>query len=117
MGLGFRGGMDDVGEMLGGGIGDAMDEAEEIVEAPAPPPPPPPRAPAPRAAVRHAPPVARHIGQGGGAAQPAPRGGAGGRRDAGLQRFLEMVQNDEEDEWDSDEMEDEAEGLGDRWIG
>ncbi len=26
----------------------------------------------------------------------------------GLQRFLEMVQNDEEDEWDSDELGDET---------
>ena len=36
----------------------------------------------------------------------------------GLQRFLEMVARDEEDEWDSDEMDEEGEGEGvegDRW--
>ena len=34
----------------------------------------------------------------------------------GLQRFLEMVRLDEEDEWDSDEMdESDGEGGGDRW--
>lgn len=36
----------------------------------------------------------------------------------GLQRFLEMVRMDEEDEWDSDEMEEEGDGEGgegDRW--
>jgi E3 ubiquitin-protein ligase RNF14 len=27
-------------------------------------------------------------------------------RRAGLQRFLDLVQNDREDEWDSDELED-----------
>ena len=85
-----------------GGFELRLDEAEDehvdmdiaaAAPAPAPAPAPPPR--------RNAPP-----------ARPALRGGVGGRRrDAGLQRFLEMVQNDEEDEWDSDEMEDEALGL------
>lgn len=43
------------------------------------------------------------------AEERAERAGNGGQ---GLQRFLQMVQNDEEDEWDSDEMSDEDEALG-----
>ena len=37
----------------------------------------------------------------------------------GLQRFLQMVENDEEDEWDSDELDDELDDDGgddDRWV-
>lgn len=45
-------------------------------------------------------PVARRQDQVRGGAGPEPRGMAG------LQRFLELVQNDREDEWDSDELED-----------
>ncbi|KAL8767703.1 MAG: hypothetical protein Q9209_005883 [Squamulea sp. 1 TL-2023] len=40
---------------------------------------------------------------------PQPPGAAAPRAPVeGLQRFLEMVQNDEEDEWDSDELGDES---------
>lgn len=42
-------------------------------------------------------------------ARPEP---AGGRE--GLRRFLEMVNNDEEDEWDSDELEDDV-GRDGNW--
>ena len=41
-------------------------------------------------------------------ADPRPNGNRG----AGLQRFLQMVQDDEEDEWDSDEMEENDDELG-----
>lgn len=44
--------------------------------------------------------------------------GVGGRGLAGhgLQRFLRMVEDDEEDEWDSDELDDDdEEGLGGNW--
>ncbi|KAL8648899.1 MAG: hypothetical protein Q9226_005798 [Calogaya cf. arnoldii] len=37
-----------------------------------------------------------------------PPGGAGRPPVEGLQRFLELVQNDEEDDWDSDELGDES---------
>ena len=37
--------------------------------------------------------------------------------DAALQRFLRLAHDDQEDEWDSDEMEDDAGELGDRWVG
>ncbi|MCJ1406479.1 translation termination inhibitor protein itt1 [Ptychographa xylographoides] len=33
----------------------------------------------------------------------------------GLQRFLQMVEDDQEDEWDSDELDDDDD-AGDRWI-
>lgn len=36
-------------------------------------------------------------------------------RQEGLQRFLQMVQDDEEDEWDSDEMDEEAEVGLEQW--
>ena len=64
-------------------------------EAPLPPAPEPPRAPQP---PWRAP---------GGLAQlraPAPAG-----EDAGLQRFLRLAMDDQEDEWDSDEMEGDEE--------
>lgn len=60
------------------------------------PPPHPPAAPAPPAA--HAPPPA-----------PArlPANGQNRLVDAGLQRALRMIQDDEEDEWDSDDLGDD----------
>ena len=104
----------DIGQGFAGGMGEIMDELDddpfEAIEED-----PPPLAPAPPM-IANPPPLAREQGQRNGAAQPAVRGG-GRRQDPALQRFLQMVQDDEEDEWDSDEMEDEAEGLGDRWVG
>ena len=47
-------------------------------------------------------------------AQPAPLAAAIPNGDPGLQRFLRMVQNDEEDGWDSDEMDEGDEEWG-RW--
>ncbi len=51
---------------------------------------------------------------------PGAGGGGGGGRNVdvrgparqGLQRFLEMVENDEEDEWDSDELDDDDDQSG-----
>ena len=37
----------------------------------------------------------------------------------GLQRFLNMAGNDEEEDWDSDELDDDGDEIGendDRWI-
>ncbi|KZF21378.1 RWD-domain-containing protein [Xylona heveae TC161] len=45
-------------------------------------------------------------GGGGGAPPRAPR--ERGPPGAGLRRFLELVENDEEDEWDSDELDDDG---------
>lgn len=120
----------DIGQGFAGGMNAIWDEGDDdnVVEgfAPAPLPAPPPPAPAPPAVAQPPPPqAARQQARRNNAAPPPPqpppamRGGAaaGRRQDVALQRFLQMVQDDEEDEWDSDDMEDEAEGLGDRWIG
>lgn len=113
----------EVGQGFAGGMGDGMalvedgDVWEELQAPPAPMAPVRPADPGPL------PPGRRQQGQRNRAAQPAVGGGRGGgggggrRQDPALQRFLQMVQDDEEDEWDSDDMEDEAEELGDRWIG
>ncbi|KAL8978556.1 MAG: hypothetical protein Q9205_005883 [Flavoplaca limonia] len=63
------------------------------------------------AAVGQGPPEPR-VAQAGPVRGPAARrpGGAARRQPAeGLRRFLELVQNDEEDEWDSDELGEESE--------
>ena len=122
-------------EFAGGGVGamvdwetDDADEAgdelfaagaaEVAPPAPAPPPLPPAPAAAPPVMLAHARPVAND-------ARPAiPREGGAYQRQrqqdperdgAGLRRFLEMVRDDIEDEWDSDEMsgddDDEMEEL------
>ena len=44
---------------------------------------------------------------------PRPPGLAGRRPIEGIQRFLDMAQNDEEDGWDSDELEEEDESDSD----
>ncbi|KAI4223268.1 MAG: hypothetical protein L6R36_005559 [Xanthoria steineri] len=57
------------------------------------------------------PPPEVRIAQAGPVRAPAPRPREGAARRApveGLQRFLQLVQNDEEDEWDSDELGDES---------
>ena len=75
---------------------DGGDEGEEgRAEGPLPPAPDPPRAPQPPWRMP------------GGLARirpPAPVG-----EDAGLQRFLRLAMDDQEDEWDSDEMDDDEE--------
>lgn len=113
---------------------EAFEDGPPVAQAPPPPRnhphrqhivvllPPPPRvqaAIARRAAAAPAqvndgeghPPAELRIAQPGPFRAPAPRlpGGAARRPPVeGLQRFLELVQNDEEDEWDSDELGDES---------
>ena len=93
----------EIGHAFGGGAGgrnlpvdiDSDDEDEPFPD----PPPGPPRAPLP--------PMVRHLARAPqAAANPAVRNAG-----PGLQRFLQMVQNDEEDEWDSDEMDEDDEAL------
>lgn len=87
----------DVGQGFAGGVPMAAEAQDEE--------PPPDRAEDLRLNVFPA--------QGGQRVQGQPNG------NAGLQRFLQLVQDDEEDEWDSDEMDDDddADELGFRWIG
>ncbi|KAI9843787.1 MAG: translation termination inhibitor protein itt1 [Thelocarpon superellum] len=49
-----------------------------------------------------------------GARVPLPRA-VDHEHNPGLRRFLELVENDEEDEWDSDEMGEEGDLDGDEW--
>ena len=58
--------------------------------------------------------VQQGLARPGAAAEPHP---GRGRPVQGLQRFLQMVENDEEDEWNSDELDDDdEEGHDDRWV-
>ena len=98
---------------------DESDE-DDPAPAPAPPPaPPPPHAPLPFRRNREPVPIvqppivfpprlnrAGRIQAGLERAAPLPRGGRGPPVQ-GLQNFLQLAQDDEEDEWDSDEMGDD----------
>jgi E3 ubiquitin-protein ligase RNF14 len=89
-------------------------------EAPAPPPAERQPAQAPRPALppglrpgdhpRRPPPVVRGLGRVLDGNRPDGRG-----RRRGLQRFLEMVENDEEDGWDSEELDDDEERPDGDW--
>lgn len=109
----------EIGQGFGGGHGgdddgsddedddtddDERDDGEEVVR---PANPAMRAAPPPGPDVRfEAPPLAQRgngNGQRGGrAANPAPR------LNQGLQRFIQMAENDEEDDWDSDDLSDDA---------
>lgn len=83
-----------------------------IAHAPAPAPDPPPPPPEP---VRQAP-QGRHARIQRGLERLPARAPDHGPPMQGLQRFLQLVRDDEEDEWDSDEMGDgDAEGE-DGWV-
>ena len=87
-GQGFAGGVGRIDDLDNDTDSDDDEAAEEIDMRPPPP------------ALRPA----------AAAAAPAQRGQPGAGPDnngPGIQRFLQLVQNDEEDEWDSDEMSDE----------
>ncbi|PGH17269.1 hypothetical protein AJ80_04911 [Polytolypa hystricis UAMH7299] len=77
-------------------------QQEQEAQAQAPPP----------IAARQAQAQVRNLNNNNNNNRPAAQGVAGpaaaaqGRQIAGLQRFLDLVQNDMEDEWDSDELED-----------
>ena len=119
---------DDVGIGFFGGAGDLMDpdfDDDQPVAPLAPPPPPP----LPAARAPPPPPALPRAGRAPLAAAPARAVAAPLHRAErvrvapvgparapvqGLQHFLQMVEDDEEDEWDSDEMGDE-EGLDDEW--
>lgn len=71
-----------------------------------PPAPIPPRGPARAAQVQAPNPNAAAHGQGQGRAPQQQQNQARRPRNDGLQRFLAMAVNDDEDEWDSDEGDD-----------
>jgi E3 ubiquitin-protein ligase RNF14 len=80
-------------------------EGQQRVRQPPPPAPNPPRAPA-RAAAPQNPfqGMQGNQGLGRGRGAPPPQQELPGRpRQQGLQRFIAMAQNDDEDDWDSDE--------------
>lgn len=99
---------------------DESDDEDDPAPAPAPPPaPPPPHAALPFRRNREPVPIVQppimfrprfnrgeRIQAGLERAAPLPRGGRGPPVQ-GLQNFLQLAQDDEEDEWDSDEMGDE----------
>lgn len=62
---------------------------------------PEPRVPQPRPANARAP--------------PPPLGMVGRRPIEGIRRFVDMALNDQEDEWDSDDLDDESDGDEDFW--
>ena len=73
-----------------------------------------PQAPVPPPRVRVNARIQQGLARPHAAAEPHP---GRGRPVQGLQRFLQMVENDEEDEWDSDELDDDDEGgHDDRWV-
>jgi len=106
-GLGFGGGADQM--PLGFDADDDEDEDGPLGE-PIPLAPVPPRnqaaAQIPRAQGAAAPARANER-----APAPAPRARGRAAAPPGLQRALQMIEDDEEDEWDSDEMEEEDEEL------
>ena len=88
----------EIGQAFGGGRADLpldhdSDDEDEIV-----PDPPHPLLPP---LIRQYAPLLR----------PAPAAPVAHNVAPGLQRFLQMVQNDEEDDWDSDEMDESDEDL------
>ena len=95
------------------------DQEEVLIDFGAPPPPAPPAPPPPPPVVRQqpAPPAANgirvnaRVQQGLARPRPVPNVLERGPPVQGLQRFLQMVENDEEDEWDSDELDDQEEGA------
>lgn len=113
VGLGFGGGLVPAGQALElvdlADESDAEDERVVPVAQPAPPPPPPPRA-AWRAPLRNVLPAARarHAGPAAGLTEPVAQQVARRPLAEGLQRFLRLVERDEEDEWDSDEFEEDG---------
>ena len=99
---------DNVGNDVIEGMGQPID-----LRAPLPIPPAPPVALAAQARAQVRAPPAQIPDPPGVPRAPAP-GQDNRRRGAappGLQRALQMIENDEEDEWDSDEMEEEDEEL------
>lgn len=106
-GLAFGGGGDQMPLDSDGDDNDDDDEDERPV---IPAPPAAPQNPAPAQAAR----VQEAAAAGPNNRAPAPVQRARGRAAAGpgLLRALRMIENDEEDEWDSDEMEEEDDELG-----
>ena len=84
--------------------GDALAPPPPPPPPPAPPPPPQRQQPARRVRVNP------RVQQGLARPRPMPNVLERGPPVQGLQRFLQMVENDEEDEWDSDELDESDDG-------